>query len=36
LIRPEVRYDRSNLAVYGEEDPSQNQVSFGLGVSYTF
>jgi hypothetical protein len=36
LIRPEVRYDRSNMEVYGEEDPSKNQVSFGLGASYIF
>jgi hypothetical protein len=36
LIRPEIRYDRSNLPVYDEADPSQNQVSFGLGASYIF
>jgi hypothetical protein len=36
LIRPEIRYDRSNLEVYGEDDPSKNQVSFGLGASYIF
>jgi hypothetical protein len=36
LIRPEVRYDRSNMEVYGEDDPSKNQVSFGLGASYIF
>ena len=36
LVRPELRYDRSNLAVYGEEDPSKNQLSFGLGASYIF
>ena len=33
---PEFRYDRSNLEVYGEDDPSKNQVSFGLGASYIF
>lgn len=36
LIRPEIRYDRSNLLVYDDADPSQNQVSFGLGASYIF
>jgi hypothetical protein len=36
LVRPEFRYDRSNLEVYGEDDPSKNQVSFGLGASYIF
>jgi hypothetical protein len=36
LVRPEFRYDRSNLEVYGDEDPSKNQVSFGLGASYIF
>jgi hypothetical protein len=36
LIRPEIRYDRSNLPVYNDADPSQNQVSFGLGASYIF
>jgi hypothetical protein len=36
LIRPEIRYDRSNMEVYGEDDPSKNQVSFGLGASYVF
>ncbi len=36
LIRPEIRYDRSNLPVYDDTDPSQNQVSFGLGASYIF
>jgi hypothetical protein len=36
LIRPEIRYDRSNLEVYGEDDPSKNQVSLGLGASYIF
>lgn len=37
LIRPEVRYDRSNQFFYGEpDDPSKNQVSFGLGASYIF
>ncbi|HET8625028.1 MAG TPA: outer membrane beta-barrel protein [Gemmatimonadales bacterium] len=36
LIRPEIRYDRSNLDVYDDEDPSQGQISFGLGASYTF
>ncbi len=36
LIRPEIRYDRSNLPVYDDEEPSQNQVSFALGASYIF
>jgi hypothetical protein len=36
LIRPELRYDRSNLEVYGEDDPSKNQLSLGLGASYIF
>jgi hypothetical protein len=36
LIRPELRYDRSNLAVYDETDPSESQFSFGLGASYVF
>ncbi len=36
LVRPEFRYDRSNLEVYGEDEPSKNQVSFSLGASYIF
>lgn len=37
LLRPEVRYDRSSLAVYGEaSDPKKDQVSFALGASYVF
>jgi len=36
LIRPELRYDRSNLPVYDESDPSKDQVSLGLGASYIF
>jgi hypothetical protein len=37
LIRPEIRYDRSNQAFYGEaDDPAKDQLSFGLGASYIF
>lgn len=37
LLRPEVRYDRSSLAVYGEaSDPKKDQLSFALGASYVF
>jgi hypothetical protein len=37
LIRPEIRYDRSNQAFFGEPaDPSKDQVSFALGASYIF
>jgi hypothetical protein len=36
LIRPELRYDRSNLPVYDDADPSQNQFSIALGASYIF
>ncbi|MEP6571038.1 MAG: outer membrane beta-barrel protein [Gemmatimonadota bacterium] len=33
LVRPEIRYDRSNLPVFGGK---KDQVSFGLGVSYIY
>lgn len=33
LLRPEIRYDRSSLAVYGSH---HDQVSAGLGLSYLF
>ena len=33
LLRPEIRYDRSSLAVYGGH---RDQVSAGLGLSYLF
>jgi hypothetical protein len=38
LIRPEVRYDRSNLLVFPATDGSfhKDQITFGLGVSYLF
>jgi hypothetical protein len=37
LIRPEIRYDRSNQAFYGEPaDLSKDQLSIGLGASYMF
>jgi hypothetical protein len=37
LIRPEVRYDRSNLAVYDNPaTPKKDLFSFALGASYLF
>jgi hypothetical protein len=37
LIRPEFRYDRSNLAVFDEPaTPKKDQFSFALGASYLF
>jgi hypothetical protein len=33
LLRPELRYDRSNLLVF---DGARDQLSFGLGASYLF
>ena len=38
LIRPEVRYDRSNLLVFPAPDGTlhQDQVTFALGASYIF
>jgi hypothetical protein len=38
LIRPEIRYDRSNLAAFEDSDGGfhQNQFSFALGASYLF
>lgn len=37
LIRPEFRYDRSNLAVFGNPaTPEKDMFTFGLGASYLF
>ncbi|HEX5386318.1 MAG TPA: outer membrane beta-barrel protein [Gemmatimonadales bacterium] len=37
LVRPELRYDRSSLAVFGDPaTPSKDQVTFALGTSYMF
>jgi hypothetical protein len=38
LIRPEVRYDRSNLLVFPATDGTlhKDQVTFALGASYIF
>ena len=38
LIRPEIRYDRSNLTVFQGSDGAvhQDQLTFALGVSYLF
>jgi Putative beta-barrel porin-2, OmpL-like. bbp2 len=37
LIRPEFRYDRSNLAVYDNPaTPKKDMFTFGLGASYIF
>ena len=38
LIRPEIRYDRSNLLVFPASDGTlhKDQVTFALGVSYLF
>jgi len=37
LIRPEFRYDRSNLAVYDNPaTPKKDMFTFGLGASYLF
>jgi hypothetical protein len=37
LIRPEVRYDHSNLAVFDDPaSPKKDQISFALGASYLF
>lgn len=37
LVRPEIRYDRSNLAVFDDPTtPKKDQVSIALGVSYLF
>ena len=38
LIRPEIRYDRSNLTVFPATDGTlhKDQVTFALGVSYLF
>ena len=33
IVRPEIRYDRSNLPVFGGK---KDQVSLGLGVSYIY
>ena len=38
LIRPEIRYDRSNLAAFQDSDGGvhKDQFSFALGASYLF
>ena len=38
LIRPEIRYDRSNLTVFQDSDGAlhRDQLTFALGVSYLF
>jgi len=38
LIRPEIRYDRSNLAAFEDSDGNlhKDQISFALGASYLF
>jgi hypothetical protein len=36
LIRPEVRYDRSDQSDFGAANDKKDQVSFALGVSYLF
>jgi hypothetical protein len=38
LLRPEIRYDRSNLGAFTDSDgaPHNDQLTFALGVSYLF
>jgi hypothetical protein len=38
LIRPELRYDRSNLLTFTDSDGAlhKDQLSFALGASYLF